>query len=93
LRYAIVAELGSGLRATFGKRGHVDWADEQKSKAFMNMRQEPTDDPAGYRIPDYGMYGPRSLLKHIDPVVALRMVPESEWSASQHHTVPYPIEP
>ncbi len=93
MRYAIVAELGSGLRATFSKRGHVQWSDSEKATAFMKALEKPAPEPSGYRIPDYGLFGSRSVLNHIDPVVSLRMVPESEWSAAEHHTVPFSVEP
>ncbi len=93
MRYVVVADLGSGLRATFGKRGRVDWRDEETAKWFMSQMDKGAGGPVGYRVPDYGLFGSKSVVGHIDPVVALRIVEESEWSAAEHHTVPFPIAP
>ena len=35
VRYALVAELGSGLRATLSSHRRVEWANEEKAKSFL----------------------------------------------------------
>lgn len=86
MRYAVVVTLESGKRATFSKRGRVEWADREKSLPFLEMR--PDLGRIGYALPDYSMFGPETILPEIDAVIGREIISENRWRRKYDHTIP-----
>lgn len=94
VRYAIVATLESGKRATYSKRGRVDWckdrADAEKVLATVAAAQAAVPCRRGYALPDYSIFGDERILgPNIDANVNVEMITENRWRAKYDHTVPF----
>ena len=101
-RWAIVVTLASGLKATYSKRGRVDWEQDLFGAVrIIKMVRAALDTNTrggGYLKPDYELYGvPARLVfkkdARVDMVIDVQAVPEGEWSADKHHTIPRPTTP
>ena len=93
MRWAIVVTLKSGKKATYSKRGRVDWSNTlENAMGFLDVADKLRENPIGYLKPNYGIYGPASILRNnLDVVVGIRAVPEGEYNVREHHTIPTKI--